>query len=72
MSDFGGRSSTSGEENELTTREKAVVTALMTSVSFSSNITISLVLPFLPQEINALGLPGQLLTGFIFAIFPFM
>jgi len=56
----------------LTTREKAVVIAMMTSVSFSSNITISLVLPFLPQEINALGLPGQLLTGFIFAIFPFM
>ena len=60
------------DPSDLTWGEKAVVLALMTSVSFSTNITISLVLPFLPQEINSLGLPGQLLTGFVFAVFPFM
>ena len=58
------------EDAALSWGEKVVVLGLVTSVSFSSNITNSLVLPFLPQEINALGLPGQFLTGVVFAVFP--
>ena len=58
------------DQGELTWHEKAVMLCLMTSISFSSNLSVSLVLPFLPQELNAKGLPGQLLTGCIFAIFP--
>jgi len=37
-----------GNEDEMTVCERAVVLGLMTSVSFSSNLTVSLVLPFLP------------------------
>ena len=44
----------------------------MTSVSFSSNLTVSLVLPFLPQELDSMDLPGQQLTGLVFAVFPLM
>ena len=60
------------EEEEMTTWERFVVLGLMTSGSLSFSLTASLMLPFLPLELNALDLPGQLLTGIIFAIYPLM
>lgn len=40
---------TQEKQKEMTIREKGVVIALMATISFASNTTVSLVLPFLPQ-----------------------
>ena len=50
--------------------EKVTIIALMCSLSLASNATVSLILPFLPEVLDEYGLDGQILAGFIFAIFP--
>ena len=57
-------------EKGLSRKENVVIVLMSSLITLTSSMATSLVLPILPEFLDAMGLQGQLITGFVFSIMP--